>query len=177
MRRCVLSAPRRAVVGPAQSLRRNVTSITGRLLGLRAAQPRLHASKAFRRWQGSAPIRPNNPLLVAVVRGVLYVTYGALAIVVAPGVVAYFLFREPVVVTHRNRAMLLTREQEQELGQQMVKQLDMSHALPADDPRYRAVAAVARRIVTAIPALLASDDAATAPVPIDTKTWTVSWCV
>jgi hypothetical protein len=115
-----------------------------------------------RRWQHSAP-QPQGPppLGVVVAQALRFAVYGTLVLMVAPGAVAYFIYREPVVVTGRDRPMLVTPEQEAELGRQMLAQLDMSHALPKDDPRYRAVAAIAKRIVVATTTLPAVPPAST----------------
>jgi hypothetical protein len=120
------------------------------------------ARSVIRRWtHNSAPQPETPPAAVLAARALRVAIYGTLALMVAPGVVAYFIYREPVVVTGRDRPMLITPEQEAELGRQMLAQLNMAHALPPDDPRYRAVAAIAKRIVRATESLPAVQPAVT----------------
>jgi hypothetical protein len=138
---------------------------------------------------GYAPPPPLPPRLL-LLRGVRVVLWGTLVLIVAPGVVAYFTMREPVVFTGRDRAMLLSPEQEAELGCKMLAAIPLDKALPPDDPRVIAVSAIARRLAAAAATVPAVQPGITAPgaavattsraravppatAPVDTTAWRV----
>lgn len=104
-------------------------------------------------WNAEDPASAQRRML----RRIRIALYGTLIIIVGPGVVAYFIHREEVPYTHRNRSMLISPEQEAHLGEQMLHSLDLSKALPPTDPRVIATSAIARRLVAAAASITAEE--------------------